>query len=453
MTFNMTTITFPEDFVWGAATSAYQIEGAWDEDGKGPSIWDVYTHYPGHVLNGDTGDVAADHYHRIPGDVALMKELGLHAYRFSIAWSRVLPEGRGRANPQGLGFYDRLVDQLLEAGIQPVACLYHWDLPQAIQEVGGWPERGTTDWFAEYARLMFDRLGDRVKTWDTHNEPRVAAFLGYGAAVMPPGIADYSQAFQVAHHLLLAHGKAVAVYRQGGYGGEIGIILDSEYTVPASDSEADRMAWQRYSEFDTLFFTEALFNGRYPAYLMEWLGPLAPRIEPGDLELIHQPLDFLGVNYYRGTSVAFHQQGGFLKCRETPLTLPMWGYTAVGWGVYPPGLTEVLVDLNRRYQVPKFYLTENGCATRDQPDQDGFVRDFERIDFLRGHLVATAEAIRAGVNLRGYFTWSILDNLEWAEGYSARFGLIRVDYATQARLPKQSYYWYRDVIARNGLEL
>lgn len=449
----MSTITFPKDFIWGAATSAYQIEGAWNEDGKGPSIWDVYTHTPGRVLNGDTGDVAADHYHCMPGDVALMNELGLRAYRFSIAWSRVLPEGRGRANPKGLGFYDQLVDHLLESGIQPVACLYHWDLPQAIQELGGWPERQTTDWFAEYARLMFDRLGDRVKTWDTHNEPRVVAFLGYGAAVMPPGIADYSQAFQTAHHLLLAHGKAVAIYRQGGYRGEIGIIIDSEFATPASDSEADRTACQRYSEFDTLFFTDALFTGKYPSYLIEWIGPMAPKIEPGDMQMIQQPLDFLGVNYYRGTSVAFHQQGGFLKYQATGLTLPMWGYTEVGWGVYPPGLTEVLVNLNQRYPIPKFFITENGCATRDQPDQNGFVRDVERIDYLRGHIAAAAEAIRAGVNLRGYFTWSILDNLEWSEGYSARFGMVRVDYTTQARIPKQSYHWYRDVIARNGIDL
>jgi beta-glucosidase len=281
----------------------------------------------------------------------------------------------------------------------------------------------------------------------------VVAFLGYGAAVMPPGIADYSQAFQTAHHLLLAHGKAVAIYRQGGYGGEIGIIIDSEYTTPASDSDADRAACQRYSEFDTLFFTEALFTGQYPPYLIDWIGPMAPKIEPDDMQLIHQPLDFLGVNYYRGTSVAFHQQGGFLKIRETPLTLPMWGYTEVGWGVYPPGLTEVLVNLDQRYPIPKFFITENGCATRDQPDQNGFVRDVERIDYLRGHIAAAAEAIRAGVNLKGYFPWSILDNLEWSEGYSARFGMVRVDYTTQARIPKQSYHWYRDVIARNGIDL
>jgi len=444
--------TFPKDFVWGAATSAYQIEGAWNEDSKGESIWDVYTHRPGNIRNNDSGDVAADHYHRMPDDVALMKELGLKAYRFSIAWSRVLPAGRGQANPKGLDFYDRLVDRLLEAKVQPVACLYHWDLPQAIQEAGGWPNRETTDWYAEYARLMFDRLGDRVKVWDTHNEPRVAAFIGYGSANMAPGVADYTLAFQVAHHLLLAHGKAVEVYRQGAYQGEIGIILDSEYSAPASESEADQAAWQRYYELDTGFFTDALFTGQYPSILLDWIGPMAPRVQPGDMKMINSRLDFLGVNYYRAMLVAFDPQGGFLKCRATHRTLPMWGYTQIGWGVYPAGLTHVLVDLNQKYKVPKFYLTENGCAALDVPDHTGFVKDTERVEFLRLHLAAALEAIQAGVDLRGYFIWSFMDNFEWAEGYTPRFGLVRVDYATQVRIPKQSFHWYQNLIARNGID-
>jgi beta-glucosidase len=443
--------SFPPDFIWGAATSAYQTEGAWNEAGKGESIWDRYTHRPGNIRNGDTGDVAIDHYHHLVEDIALIRSLGLKAYRFSISWSRVLPTGRGQSNAQGWDFYDRLVDGLLEAGVQPVACLYHWDLPQSLHEAGGWPNRETANWFAEYARLAFDRLGDRVRTWDTHNEPRVAAFLGYGSAVMAPGIADYSLAFQTAHNLLFAHGKAAQVFRQGGYAGEIGIILDSEYTQPATEGEADRAACQRYSELDTAFFTEALFNGQYPETLLSWIGPMAPEIRPGDMQVIQAPLDFLGINYYRAVRVAFDPQGGFLKCRATHRTLPMWGYTQVGWGVYPPGLTEVLVKLHNRYHPPKFYLTENGCATLDDPDSAGYVRDVERIDYLGGHIAAALKAIDAGVPLQGYFVWSLMDNFEWADGYLPRFGLVRVDYATQRRIPKQSYAWYREVIRNNGI--
>ncbi len=441
---------FPQDFVWGAATSAYQIEGAWNTDGKGESIWDRYTHQPGRVRSGDTGDTAADHYHRMDEDVALMRDLGLKAYRFSIAWSRVLPEGRGQANEKGLDFYSRLVDRLLEAGVQPVACLYHWDLPHRLYEAGGWPQRECTDWFAEYARLMFDWLGDRVRTWDTHNEPRVAAFIGYGAATMAPGVADYSLAFQAAHHLLLAHGKAVQIFRQGGYPGEIGIILDSEYSTPASPETEDQQAWQRYYELDTAFFTEALYHGEYPPYLIEWIGGMGPEIKSTDMQYIQSSLDFLGINYYRSTSISFDPEGGFLKCRAEQRTLPMWGLTEVGWGVYPDGLEQVLLRIQERCHPAKVYITENGCATLDVPEINGFVRDDERSAYLGGHIAAAKRAIQGGVNLKGYFVWSLMDNFEWAQGYTPRFGLVRVEYDTLRRIPKASYYWYRDLIARNG---
>lgn len=443
---------FPKDFLWGAATSAYQIEGAWNIDGKGENIWDHYVRTPGHIRNNDTGDVATDHYHRMREDVALMKAMGLKAYRFSISWSRVMPEGRGATNPSGLDFYSRLIDELLAADIQPIACLNHWDLPQAIYELGGWPDRDSTDWFAEYARLMFDAYSDRVKFWDTHNEPRVVAFLGYGSAIMAPGIPDYSKAFQTVHHLLVSHGKAVQVFRRGGYGGEIGIILDSEHVVPATDSHDDKAAQARYREMDTLLFTDPLFLGAYPASFIDWIGPLAPEIKPGDMELIAQPLDFLGVNYYRSMEISFDPDAGFLKADAKPQTLPMWGYTEMGWGVYPPGMIEVLLDLDRRYDLPPVHLTENGCATQDEPDENGFVKDVERIDYLRGHIAALAEAAGQGVNIKGYFVWSLLDNFEWAEGYAPRFGLIRVDYETLDRTPKQSYSWYQKVIERNGLD-
>ena len=442
---------FPDGFVWGAATSAYQIEGAWNEDGRGESIWDRFSHRSGTTRNGDTGDVACDHYHRMPQDVQLIKELGIKAYRFSISWPRVLPRGGGKPNPVGLGFYDRLVDGLLAAGIMPTATLYHWDLPQTIQEAGGWPNREVTDWFAHYARVMFEALGDRVAFWDTHNEPRVAAFLGYGDGIFAPGIADYGQAYQAAHHLLLAHGKCVQLFRQGHYSGQIGIIVDSEHSLPASDSDADQAAHQRYYEQDTGFFTDALFKGEYPATLMDWIGPMAPRVLPGDMQVIQQPMDFLGVNYYRTMSVAFSPGGGHLKCRATPQTLPMWGYTENGWGVYPAGLTAVLLNIKNRYGNRRLYLSENGCATRDAPDAQGIVNDVERVDYLRGHIAAAHDALLAGVDLNGYFVWSLLDNYEWAEGYTPRFGMVRVDYSTKARTPKRSYQWYREVIQRNGL--
>lgn len=444
---------FPQDFIWGASTSAYQIEGAWNKDGKGESIWDRYTHRPGNIRNGDSGDVATDHYHRMPEDVAIMKEMGLKSYRFSISWSRVLPEGQSKVNSKGLNFYDRLVDLLLESGIKPFACLNHWDLPQVIYEAGGWPNRDTTDWFAEYAQLMFTKLGDRVELWATHNEPRVIAFLGYGDAVMAPGVADYSLAYQTAHNLLLAHGKAVEVFRQGGFQGEIGIILDSENSMPASDSSEDLAAYQRYYEQDTALFTESLFKGQYPSSLMDWIGPMRPKIEARDLEIINQPIDYLGVNYYRSTKISFDPQGGHLKCRMANLTLPMWGFTEIGWGIYPSGLTAVLVKLSNEYQLPQVFISENGCATLDIPDEKGYVNDSERVDYLRSHFAAAKNAIQAGVNLKGYFVWSLLDNFEWSEGYTPRFGLVRVDYGSLDRIPKRSYYWYKEVIARNGLDL
>jgi beta-glucosidase len=448
----MNSKSFPQDFLWGAATSAYQVEGAWNEDGKGESIWDHYSHRPYNIRHGDTGDVAADHYHLMPEDVALMKELGLKSYRFSISWSRVLPEGHTKANPNGLDFYDQLVDRLLEARIKPFACLNHWDLPQSIFNAGGWPNRETTDWFAEYAQLMFDRLGDRVELWATHNEPRVVAFLGYGSAVMAPGVADFSLAYQTVHNLLLAHGKAVDVFRQGGFQGEIGIILDSENSIPASDSIEDLESHQRYYEQDTTLFTDPLFTGHYPKRLMDWIGPMKPHIEAGDLEIINQPIDYLGVNYYRSTQISFDPQGGHLKCRVANLTKPMWGFTEMGWGVYPSGLTAVLENLSKSYQLPPVFLSENGCATLDIPDENGFVNDTERIEYLRSHFAAALKAIQAGVNLRGYFVWSLIDNFEWSEGYTPRFGLVRVDYDTLERIPKGSYYWYREVIARNNLD-
>ena len=443
---------FPEHFIWGAATSAYQIEGAWNEDGKGENIWDRFSHRAFNIANGDTGDTACDHYHRMDEDIALIAELGLKAYRFSISWSRVLPDGHGQKNPPGLDFYDRLVDHLLEAGILPLVTLYHWDLPQAIQEQGGWANRDTTDWFTEYAQLMFDRLGDRVGMWATHNEPWVAAFLGHGYGVMAPGLASIPLAYQVVHHLLLSHGKAVQVFRSGGFQGEIGIVLDIENSFPASDGANDQRAWLRYHQHYALLCSDPIFKGEYPQELMEWLGPMAPRVRQGDMKTIREKIDFLGVNYYRGMEVRFTPDGGHLKCETAGVTAPMWGYTEMGWGVYPPGLTAVLLNIKESYGNPKVFITENGCAAQDFPDDQGYVQDWQRINYHRAHLIAAHEALQAGVNLAGYFVWSLMDNFEWARGYTPQFGLVRVDFKTCKRIPKESYYWYRDVIAKNGVE-
>ncbi len=468
--------SFPPGFLWGAAASAYQIEGAWNEDGKGESIWDRFVRQPGKIANGDTGDIACDHYHRMPADVALMKELGLQAYRFSVAWSRVLPSGRGTVNERGLDFYDRLVDELCGAGIAANVTLHHWDLPQALQDEGGWPRRDCADWFADYARVVFDRLGDRVPLWATHNEPIVPSILGWGAGGgVAPGLQDIRASYQAAHTLNLAHGKAVEVFRQGAWPGKIGIVLDLHGMVPASSSEADVLACQRTRENAQGIFFEPIFLGRYPAYVMEWLGPLRPQIEDGDLAQIHRPLDFLGVNYYFTQEVCYSDggtggldsglgvnaslaaeakqrgKGGLLQSERKMLTLPSLGHTDLGWGIYPQGLREVLRRVAADTGNLPVYITENGCATADEPDADGFVQDDRRIDYLRQHLVEVRRAIGEGIDVRAYFAWSLMDNFEWGAGYRPRFGIVRVDYETLRRIPKASARWYREVIARHGV--
>lgn len=441
---------FPAGFLWGAATAAYQIEGAWNEDGKGESVWDRFTHTPHRILNGDTGDIACDHYHRMPEDVGLMKELGLQSYRFSVSWPRVIPEGVGAVNERGLDFYDRLVDALLDAGIKPNATLNHWDLPQVLQDKGGWNNRESADWFTEYAQVMFDRLGDRVSMWATHNEPWVVAFMGYGFGQFAPGIVDISQALQVAHHLLLGHGKVVQSYRDGNHDGQIGIVLNLAHRQPATNSEADRAATQREYDFGNGIFLRPLFKGAYPAQLMEWIGPQAPKIEDGDMDIISQPIDFLGVNYYMSFEVKAVPESGLLKSSAEFISGNNWGKTEMGWGIYPPGLVKTLVDV-KDYTDIDLYVTENGCAVDDMPDENGYVRDDGRINFLRSHFLAALEAIDADVNLKGYYMWSLMDNFEWASGFSKRFGLIHVDYESGKRAPKKSANWYREVIEQNGV--
>jgi len=446
----MSILKFPEDFIWGAATAAYQIEGAWDEDGKGESIWDHFTHQPHRVLNGDTGDVACDHYHHMPQDVALMKDLGIKSYRFSISWPRILPEGTGRIEPRGLDFYSRLVDNLLEAGISPMATLNHWDFPQALQERGGWPNRDSVTWFLEYAQVTFEKLADRVPLWATHNEPLVISSLGYGQGMFAPGIASYPQALKASHHLLLSHGRTVELYRSLGYQGQIGIVLNLSTYLPKTSHPEDVAAARRLEMVSNSIFLDPLFKGQYPADLIEWAGEMWPDIPADDFQIISQPIDFLGVNFYNGHIVSYTQEG-FLKLRAEQKVDPGWGYTHKGWGISPSQLTALLNHIRTDYGNPPIYITENGLALEDKLDQDGFVKDQGRINYLRAHFQAIHQALTDGVDLRGYYVWSFLDNFEWADGYSQRFGLVWIDYddPMRKRTPKASFNWYRDVIKNN----
>lgn len=439
---------FPPGFLWGAATAAYQIEGAWNEDGKGESVWDRFSHTPGTIEAGHTGDVACDHYHRMPQDVALMKSLGLKGYRFSISWPRVIPAGRGAANPKGLDFYDRLVDELLAAGIFPNVTLNHWDLPQALQDEGGWANRDIAGWFADYAKLMFDHLGDRVTMWATHNEPFVVSMMGYGSGRFAPGIADLTQAYRAVHHLNLAHGRAVQAFRSGGYEGRIGIVLDLHNYEPASPNPTDVAACQRAVEAAQGVFIDPIFKGHYPSALFEWLKPVAPPIEPGDMEVISQPIDFLGMNHYFTFLVSYSKDGP-TNSQQVFKMANGWTSSQTGWGVNPAGLTAVLARIRNEYGNPPLYISENGTATADGVGPDGKVHDDFRTRYLREHLLALHDAMQAGSNIKGYFVWSLMDNFEWASGYRPRFGLVHVDYETLQRTPKQSAYWYKEVIEKN----
>jgi beta-glucosidase len=447
--FMPTNVSFPSDYVWGAATSAYQIEGAWDEDGKGESIWDRFSHAPGSIANGDTGDVACDHYHRWRQDVDLVKELGLKGYRFSISWSRVLPEGRGQANPAGLDFYSGLVDALLEASIEPFVTLYHWDLPQALQDQGGWPARLTAEAFVEYADLVTRRLGDRVEHWMTLNEPFVSAFVGYLEGRHAPGHSDLGEALAAAHHLLLAHGWAVPVVRCNVPGAQVGIALNLGGQVPASSSVADRAAaWQRDGVVNR-WFLDPISGRGYPADIVAHYGQPMDFVLPGDVEAIAVPLDLLGANYYTRTIVRSTEVAEADNAPQT--TLANLNRTGMGWEVYPEGLYDLLGRLHFDYRFPALYVTENGAAYLDQIGPDGSVHDLDRIAYLEEHFQAAARAIATGVPLRGYFVWSLLDNFEWGHGYSKRFGLVYVDYPTQRRVLKSSAHWYSRVIAANDV--
>ncbi|MFZ2487533.1 MAG: GH1 family beta-glucosidase [Anaerolineae bacterium] len=444
----MAPILFPPNFVWGAATASYQIEGAWQADGKGESIWDRFAHTPGTIEDATNGDIACDHYHRWREDIALMRELGIAAYRFSIAWPRILPTGRGTVNAAGLDFYDTLVDALLAAGIQPFVTLYHWDLPQALQDLGGWANRDVAYWFSDYADLVSRRLGDRVQRWITHNEPWVIAFLGNLQGIHAPGLHNLRTSLQVAHHVLLSHGLALEPLRaNAGAQAQLGITLNFTPSYPASDREADLAATQRHDGFNNRWFIEPLYHGHYPADMVEYFGADMPEPQANDMKIINHPGDFLGVNYYT-RAICKAQRGELFEIGEVRTQAE---YTEMGWEVYPEGLYNLLTWIHRDYAPPRIYITENGAAFADAVNAQGAVHDPRRQAYLHAHFVQAQRAITDGVPLQGYFVWSLMDNFEWAYGYTKRFGLIYVDYKTQQRIIKESGRWFSGVTRLNGV--
>jgi beta-glucosidase len=439
---------FPDSFLWGSATSAHQIEGSPLADGAGPSIWRRFAHTPGMTSNGETGDIACDHYRRFESDVALMKDLGMQSYRFSIAWGRVLPDGTGRVNTKGLDFYQRLVDCLLAHGITPMATLYHWDLPEALDNRGGWLNSDSADWFADYASLMYRQLDDRVKLWCTLNEPWVVTDGGYLHGTLAPGHRNLYEAPIATHHLMRAHGAAVQAYRAQGKH-QIGLVVNIEPKHPASQSALDLAATKRADAYMNRQYLDPALLGSYPAEMAEIFGPAWPDWPQSDMDLIKQPIDFLGLNYYT-RSVNRHDELAW-PVKASPVKQDMSTVTETGWEVYPEGLTETLLWMKSRYGDLPLYITENGSAFYDPPvAEEGQVNDPLRIGYLQKHLKAIHHAIAQGVNLKGYFAWSLLDNLEWSHGFSKRFGLVHVNQQTQQRTPKASARYYAQVIASRG---
>jgi beta-glucosidase len=434
---------FPPDFVWGASTSNYQIEGAVDADGRGKSIWDVFCHAPGRIQNGDTGDIACDHYHRFREDVDLLARGGFTAYRFSTAWPRILPAGGGAIEQRGLDFYDRLVDALIAQRITPWLCLYHWDLPQALQENGGWLNRDTCEKFADYARVVASRLGDRVKHWATFNEPNVHALFGHGIGNHAPGLTGLPNMLAAIHHQNLAHGRAVTALRGERSDLRIGTVVNQQPARPSSDRDEDRRATERFDAMWNGACLDPLFNGLYPTSIEAEFTPL---IADGDLKATRQPLDYLGLNYYSPMYIARAPQSLFGAWFGA---VPDGArFTAMGWPIDPDGLAEDLIRLHGRYGALDLYVTENGACFDDAASADGAVHDDNRVTYLRDHLAAARRALEAGVRLRGYFVWSLLDNFEWVEGYRRRFGVVRVDFSTQKRTPKSSFAYLATVMRR-----
>jgi len=445
-------LEFPPDFVWGTATASYQIEGAVTEDGRGPSIWDTFSHIPGKVKGNDNGDVACDSYHRYPEDIALLKKLGVKVYRFSIAWPRILPQGTGEVNQAGLDYYNRVIDALLEAGIEPCVTLYHWDLPQALQDRGGWANRETIDAFVRYAEIVFRTFNGKVRQWITFNETWCVSFLSNFVGDHAPGNKDLQLAITVAHHCMVAHGKTVKRFRELGIQGEIGTTHNLYWYEPYSSSQEDIEACRRYRGWYNEWFMDPTFRGEYPAFLVEWFrkkGAEVP-IQPGDMETIAQKIDFIGINYYSGGFGRYKQDHKNFDCEEVQIGFDK---THIGWNVYPDGLYKTLKWVHDTYGDIPIYITENGACYDDVLTSDGKVHDADRIAYFHKHFIQLHRLIASGVPLRGYFAWSLLDNFEWAEGYSKRFGLVYMNYETLERIPKDSFYFFQHVIANGAIEV
>lgn len=445
-----TIIQFPEDFVWGVSTSAYQIEGSLDKDGRGPSIWDELTAIPGRIFNGDDARVACDSYNRYEEDISLMKELGVKAYRFSVSWPRIYPQGSGEVNRAGVEHYKRLVAKLLENGIEPFCTLYHWELPQALQEQGGWENRATIDAFVRFAETMFREFDGMIRHWMTFNEPWCIAINGHLLGRHAPGIRNWQSAIQAAHHVLVAHGKTVRRFRELGTQGSIGYAPDLYWYEPFSRSREDTdAAYRAFAIYS--WFVEPVFTGQYPAPMADWLRTKGaePVVASGDMEMMKERIDFLGLNFYGGNIVRHKPGNNYLDLEHVDL-----GYdkSDKGWFIFPEGLYLMLNWLTDRFGAIPIYITENGVCYNDEA-VNGEVRDDRRIHFMKNHIAELGRAIDSGVNLKGYLTWSLLDNFEWAFGYSCRFGLVHVDYRTLKRTPKESFYWYRKLIGKNWLEL
>lgn len=442
---------FPDNFLWGTATSSFQIEGAIKADGRGDSIWDVFCRIPGAIDNGDTGEPACDHYYRFQEDIELLQKMGVKTYRLSIAWPRIFPEGTGKPNKRGIEFYQKLLRLLNDADIKPAVTLYHWDLPQALQNQGGWTNRKTADHFKDYAQVMFEELGGLVAQWITHNEPFVSAHCGYYYGNHAPGLRNPKASFQVAHNILLSHGMAVQKFRELKIPGEIGITLNMTVVHPGSDTPEDKAAAYLKDGFENRWFIDPVFKGSYPEDITQIIRKKGyyPDIHKGDLDLIALPIDFLGLNYY-SRSIIRHDS-------HEPLLNATWckipgEKTAMGWEIYPEGLCELLTRIHHDYKPFQIYVTENGAAFNDIVTPDGQVHDSDRLEFLRQHFIQAHKAIENGVPLKGYHVWSFMDNFEWACGYSKRFGIVYVDYQTQQRTFKDSALWYKKVIEENGLD-
>ncbi len=443
---------FPKDFIWGAAASAYQIEGAYDEDEKGESIWDRFTHQKGNIFNGYTGDVACDHYHKYKKDVELMNKIGLDSYRFSISWPRIFSKGTGKVNQKGLDFYKRLINELLENEIKPVPTLYHWDLPQVLQERGGWSNRDTAKYFQEYAFRVIDEFEGLVDQWITHNEPWVASFVGHAFGQHAPGKQNYQTALQVLHHILLSHGMVVKSFKEEEREGQIGITVNLGDFQPASDKKEDLAAAWRQDNFMNKIVLDPLFRAKYPKEFFDFIQKNTGEIEirDQDMSIVSYPMDFLGINYYSRNLIKHAEEKNIIETKE--LKVEDSQYTEMGWEVYPPGIYNVLKRVNNEYSDLPLYITENGAAFQDKLTENGKVKDQDRINYLREHIKNVYKAIQDGIPLKGYYVWSIMDNFEWAYGYSKRFGLIYVDYKdNQKRYLKESAKWYRKVIERNGI--